>query len=139
MNKYEEQKQWKICVFCGAEEIKGKYAEKVYAKMIGDGVSKENANTYISSRCYLECPNDHKEKPNMIPIGQLKIGSYYHGSCRNARVARWNGGKFIYMREKFGYVYPEAIYYWEEGHMFDEFKPYGEMKNPPFDIPIKMK
>jgi hypothetical protein len=64
-------------------------------------------------------------------------GAYYHGICRNARVARYVAATnhFIYMREKFGSVYPESIGHAENDDGFDLFQPYGTIENPPFDIP----
>ena len=78
----------------------------------------------------------------LVPLEQLVHGFYYRGKCRNAQVARWNAEtqKFVYMREKFGHVFPEDIGYWIEAkpgeHRFDEFKPYALMENPPFEIPL---
>jgi hypothetical protein len=67
----------------------------------------------------------------------LHIGSYYGGICRNARIARWDGQKFIYWREKFGKTFLEDIEYWDiDGH-FDGFIPLFEigLKLPaPIDI-----
>ena len=78
----------------------------------------------------------------MVPKDKLEHGAYYHGDCRNASIARWNAtdDRFIYIRQKFGDVFAEAIGYWVEAqpgeHRWDEFKPYVKMENPPFEIPL---
>jgi hypothetical protein len=78
----------------------------------------------------------------MIPKEQLEHGAYYHGECRNASIARWNGEAniFIHWRTKFSDVYPETIGYWVDAqpgeHRWDEFKPFGKVDNPPFEIPL---
>lgn len=41
----------------------------------------------------------------------------------------------LYMREKFGNVYPESIGHAENDDGFDLFQPYGIIENPPFEIP----
>jgi hypothetical protein len=43
--------------------------------------------------------------------------------------------RFVYMREKFGNVYPESIGHVENDDGFDLFRPYGIVENPPFEIP----
>jgi hypothetical protein len=53
----------------------------------------------------------------------LQIGSYYGGICRNARIARWDGQKFIHWREKFGKTFLEDIEYWDINGHFDGFIP----------------
>ena len=78
----------------------------------------------------------------MVPFEKLEHGAYYHGDCRNASIARWNAewGYFVYIRTKFASVFPEKIGYWVEAqpgeHRWDEFKPYGKLENPPFEIPL---
>lgn len=39
----------------------------------------------------------------MIPKKDMVTGVYYKGICRNSYVALWDGTKFIYLRNKFGY------------------------------------
>jgi hypothetical protein len=137
--------QWKICVQCGAERVFGKEAEAVAERMVGRGTPREEADAYVrEGNCYLECPTPEKHKPGMpmVPLEELEHEAYYHGKCRNATVARWDAEKkrFTYMREKFGQVYPETIGYFVEAkpgeHRFDEFKPYGKMEVPPFEIKL---
>ncbi len=142
MHKDIEKKQWIICGFCGSKRIHGDSARKAFDLMISSGVSLEKANEYVSSNMYLDCPTPEKHSNIILPYDQLEHGQYYHGHCRNARVARWNSEtqKFVYMREKFGFVFPEEIGYWIEAKQgefrFDEFKPFGKMENLPFEIPL---
>ena len=146
MNSTEETKQWNLCPFCGAQKIHGEYAKQVIEKMVGGGKTKEEAEGYVnSSKAYLECPSVDSHTEVVLPLEQLENGAYYHGSCRNATFARWNGDtkRFVYMREKFGNVYPEEIGYWIEvkpgEHRFDEFKPYGKMDEMLFEIPLNAR
>jgi hypothetical protein len=91
----------------------------------------------------MACPAyTEREKLRMVPKDQLEHGAYYHGSCRNASIARWNAEAklFVHWRTKFGIVFPETIGYWKgakpEEQRFDEFKPFGKVTNPPFEIPL---
>lgn len=61
----------------------------------------------------------------MIPKAELVIGEYYWGSCRNARIARWNGSKFIYKRWGPFNVdwWWEEINHYEDDNGFDLFYP----------------
>lgn len=107
------------------------------------GRTREQAVQYATESRYLVCPNRGEHRVALgpvIPLAQLEHGAYYHGKCRNAHIARWNAEtqKFVYMREKFRTVFPEEIGYWTEGHQFDEFKPYGKLETPPFEIPITL-
>ena len=148
MDKATEHKQWEFCVRCGAQMI----PHPRLADQGGGG------------NPWLVCPKDEAfyaapllpggrldpDRPEMVcfppkefvPFEQLAHGSYYRGKCRNAQVARWNAEtqKFVYMREKFGHVFPEDIGYWVEAkpgeHRFDEFRPYALMDTPPFEIPL---
>lgn len=145
MEAAEEKKQWGMCVFCGAQMGFGDRARGLVEKWVAEGrTTREEAEAYVyHGNIYKECPNakEHGDKP-MVPFGQLEHGAYYHGSCRNAHVARWNANQqlFVYMRQKFGHVYPEEIGYWVEAkpgeHRFDEFKPYGKLAVPVFEIPL---
>lgn len=60
----------------------------------------------------------------------LKDGAYYYGTCRNARVARWDVKKnqFTYMRTKFGSSFPEDIRHPEDDDGFDLFLPVEEVQ-----------
>lgn len=49
----------------------------------------------------------------MIPKADMKPGTYYKGFCRNSYVALWDGTKFIYLRNKFGY-YMDTIEHFED-------------------------
>jgi hypothetical protein len=107
--------QWQVCAWCGREEA-------------------ENYGNCLSL--------SHNEHPSMVPLNQLEHGAYYHGVCRNGRVARWNAEAqhFIHWRVKFASVFTETIGYWVEAqpgeHRWDEFKPYGKLEKPPFEIPL---
>jgi len=48
---------------------------------------------------------------------------YYAGFCRNAKIAKWDGKKFLYWREKFGNTFIEEIDYWTPEGEYDEFIP----------------
>lgn len=140
-----EKKQWNVCCFCGADKVFGKEFEDCVARSIARGNSREEAEKYFRRFLYTECPTpeNHKEGNPMVLLEELEHGAYYLGSCRNASVARWNAEtkQFVYMREKFGEVYPEEIGYWIEAqpgeHRFDEYKPYCKTDSPPFEIPLK--
>ena len=49
----------------------------------------------------------------MIPKKDMVAGTYYKGFCRNSCVALWDGTKFIYLRNKFGY-YMDTIEHFED-------------------------
>lgn len=78
----------------------------------------------------------YMSQENVIPKIDLVIGQYYHGNCRNAVIARWNGTQFIYIRTKFGSTYPEAINHPEDFDGYDCFKPNGIASNPSYEIPM---
>ena len=61
----------------------------------------------------------------MIPKKELEHGAYYKGRCRNATVARWNGGKnlFYHWRTKFGHNFIETIKHPEDEQHWDVFIP----------------
>lgn len=65
-------------------------------------------------------------------------GAYYRGRCRNASIARYNAetNRFVYMRQKFGSVFPEDICHAENDDGFDLFEPYALLENSPFEIPL---
>lgn len=66
-------------------------------------------------------------RKGIIPKKDLKKGRYYLGDCRNASVAFWNGHEFVYMRNKFGYKFPEDINHLEDDDGFDLFIPLKEI------------
>ena len=75
-------------------------------------------------------PKDYEEiiVPNIIRCGgipkdKLIVGKTYIGDCRNAREAVWDGGKFTYMRTKFGSTYPETINHFQDDDGYDLFVP----------------
>ena len=49
----------------------------------------------------------------MIPKKDMVAGTYYKGFCRNSYVALWDGTKFIYLRNKFGY-YMDTLKHFED-------------------------
>jgi hypothetical protein len=53
----------------------------------------------------------------------LVHGSYYHGRCRNATVARWSADDqlFYHWRTKFGSNFVESIKHPEDDDIFDVF------------------
>lgn len=143
MTANEEKKQWLLCPFCASPKAHGRDAEALVRSMVAEGTPQEEAEMFVrrhASGTY-ECPTPEKHSKGMVPFGELEDGGYYYGKCRNATIARWNAGtqRFIYMREKFGRVYPEEIGYWSEAHSgehrFDEFKPHGKLSEAPFYIP----
>ena len=75
----------------------------------------------------------------MLAKSELVVGQYYSGHCRNALLARWNGERFIYIRSKFGYTYPEAINHVEDFDGYDTFKPKALVTNPDHEIPMTTK
>lgn len=139
MEKEVAEKQWLYCAFCGRPMVKD---QKVVERLIAGGKTREEAEEYTSSLCYLVCPVKH-DNVDMVPFEQLEHGAYYHGNCRNAHIARWNAEKqhFVHWRTKFDNVYTETIGYWIEAkpgeHRFDEFKPFGKLAEPPFEIPLE--
>lgn len=70
------------------------------------------------------------EKPKIIPKAELKVGAYYEGICRNASVARWDGERFRYWREKFGMQLLSSLPHEEDQAGFDYFQPLKEWEIP---------
>lgn len=58
-----------------------------------------------------------------IPKDKLEIGCWYYGHCRNASKAKWLGDKFEYIRNKFGFTYPEKIDHFDSDTEYDVFVP----------------
>jgi hypothetical protein len=73
----------------------------------------------------------------IIPKHDLKTGHYYEGICRNAHVARWDGSKFWYWRNKFGGRFVEWIMHPDDDGVFDVFHPEKEIQNPDEVIPME--
>lgn len=99
-----------------------------------------NPNNKISETFQPSIPKVSKEEYNTIvipslikwgaiPKSQLIIGKTYRGYCRNASEALWNGKKFEYIREKFGFKYTEVINHFEYDNGLDLFVPYKELEN----------
>lgn len=61
----------------------------------------------------------------MIAKKDLVDGAVYNGHCRNAREARWDAkrGVFVYRRRKFGSEFDEDINHPEDDDGFDFFVP----------------
>jgi (p)ppGpp synthase/HD superfamily hydrolase len=62
-------------------------------------------------------------KKGIVPKHKLIKGKYYFGKCRQSQVALWNGYVFVYMRTKFGSIYPEDINHLEDDNGYDLFIP----------------
>lgn len=62
-------------------------------------------------------PTSYLKKEHLVK------GNYYVGFCRNARIARWDGEKFLHWREKFGRIFVEEIRHPEDEAYFDVFQP----------------
>lgn len=66
-----------------------------------------------------------------IPKKELIPYAWYIGVCRNTYYAQWipnkdnTGGKFIYIRHKFGGYFIEDILHFEDDNAFDVFYPLG--------------
>lgn len=79
---------------------------------------------------------DNMSKSNAIVLKKdLVEGSFYYGSCRNSRVAIWDGTQFIYVRTKFGSKFKETINHPEDDNGFDLFHPYFLIKEKYLNIP----
>jgi hypothetical protein len=132
-------KQWEICPRCGRKKTPEDMSFDPLSRLSRQSLRTESLLTKLLS-CPQCLPKDAEE---MVPIGDLEHGAYYFGTCRNATVARWNSEtqRFVYVRVKFDAVFPEEIGYWVDAQprekRFDEFRPYGKMENPPFEIPMK--
>lgn len=64
-----------------------------------------------------------------IPKYKLIKDKKYLGKCRNADEAIWNGNKFIYKRNKFGFIYEEEINHFEDEDGTDLFVPLKLIEN----------
>lgn len=81
---------------------------------------------------------NQREFAEIIPVAQLKHGSYYVGICRNACIARWNEEEqqFYHWREKMGDIFTEEIRHLSYDTKFDVFCPMRLLENPRFEIPF---
>jgi hypothetical protein len=129
----EEKKQWEFCPNCGQQKVPHPKTEEMqdYTWMVCPSEVEYRAGR---APRYL-CP------PPPVLAAPFVHGAYYRGICRNAQIARYNAetDRFIYMREKFGYVYPEDICHAGCDNGFDLFRPYGLVENPPFEIPLVVR
>lgn len=137
MDRAIEDKQWELCGFCGAQKVPD---ERSFDKLVKGGMSEANARQYVIEHNYCICPNagDGKHSKHAECLRMPFVdGTYYHGICRNARVARYVAAtnRFVYMRLKFTSIFPESIGHAENDDGFDMFRPYGVLENPPFEIP----
>jgi hypothetical protein len=120
-------RQWRLCPWCGRDGSIW-HAGRLPLRVLPLGVP------CIAFR--------EGKAPPMVPRERLEHGAYYHGICRNATVARWDAGRqeFVHWRTKLHDVFLETIGYWVDAQpdeqRFDEFRPFGRMENPPFEIPL---
>jgi len=122
-------RQWRLCPWCGGDGCGG--AGRLLLRVLPLGVS---------------CPAFREGKaPPMVPRERLEHGAYYHGICRNATVARWDAERqeFVHWRTKFHDVFLETIGCWVDAQpgeqRFDEFRTFGRIEDPPFEIPLATK
>jgi hypothetical protein len=138
MDKATEEKQWALCPFCGSQKVPD---ERVIAKYVASGMPEADARQYVgeAQHGYYVCPTADDKHTRLAECLRMPFadGAYYHGYCRNARVARYVAAtnRFVYMRRKFSSVFPESIGHAENDDGFDMFRAYGVLENPPFEIP----
>jgi calcineurin-like phosphoesterase family protein len=97
---------------CNLYKIKFEENEK-YLKFLPKSPNKEYLE--IASRLDM-----YIKKEDLI------VGSFYNGTCRNARLAMWNGNNFIHIRHKFGMIFLENILCPNDDDGFDVFIPHKE-------------
>ncbi len=142
VDKDTASRQFEICPRCGRKKTPEEMSSDLLRRLAVRFVSTDFFLTALRS-CEQCLAQGEFEK--MVPMSDLEHGAYYFGTCRNATVARWNGKiqKFVYVRVKFDDVFPEEIGYGVDAKpgekRFDEFRPYGKMGNPPFEIPMRAK
>jgi len=59
-----------------------------------------------------------------IPKEQLLIGREYECDARNFTIGRWNGKEFEYMRQKFGSIFEDTEFHYDDGAPYGTVKPY---------------
>ena len=62
-----------------------------------------------------------------IPKAELKVGARYRCDARNFEVGRWNGEAFEYERHKFGTVFQDVEYHYEDGAPYGTAMPLEEV------------
>jgi len=72
----------------------------------------------------------------MVPKKDLVVGGVYLGQCRNARVAKWEGKRFVHWRVKFRSVFEERINHPEDDDGFDVFIPIRRLPDSEY---VKLK
>lgn len=58
-----------------------------------------------------------------ITRDQLEVGKEYLCNARNFTIGTWNGKSFDYMRYKFGNVFPDKEFHWDNGVPHGTVKP----------------
>lgn len=66
---------------------------------------------------------------NYIKKKDLIIGQSYKCDARNFTVGTWNGESFDYMREKWGSIFPDIEYHWDDGAPYGTVKPLKKIEN----------
>ena len=76
------------------------------------------------------------EKLRYIPKTEMKDYRWYHGICRNTKLAMWNPeiGKFIHLRNKFNQWFKEEIEHFDDVKeiRLDGFVPVKEVEELDF-------
>ena len=54
---------------------------------------------------------------------QLEVGKFYAVHARNFTLAYWNGNEFIGVRNKFGCLFQDKEFHWDDGPPFGTVKP----------------
>jgi hypothetical protein len=136
MNKQTEQQQWQICNWCGAVMVP--HPKLTDVPQINPWLVCPKDLEYYAAPLSPERHLRKKCTPPPVLAAPFVHGAYYRGSCRNASIARYNAetDKFVYMRGKFGCVYPEDIRHAGCDDGFDLFEPFAIVENPPFEIPL---
>ena len=60
---------------------------------------------------------------NYIPKDELVFGETYYCEARNFQYGMWDGEKFVYHRTKFGSVFVDSEYHWDDGAPHGTVKP----------------
>jgi len=129
MDRETEHKQWEICPNCGQKKVPPpELTGWLVCPNDVPALLSPDRNVRLNGRC----------KPPAVLAAPFVHGAYYRGTCRNASFARYNAetGKFVYMRHKFGDVFPEDICHAGNDDGFDLFEPYAIVEDPPFEIPL---
>ncbi len=54
----------------------------------------------------------------------MVVGSKYLCKARNFEIGTWNGESFDYMRRKWGSVFPDKEFHWDDGPPYGTVKPF---------------